>query len=72
MENIVLTRAEAAEALKVSIPTIDAYLHRAENPLPAIRLNTTTSRTRVLIPAELFSQWVKEEAVRCSGKQIEG
>ena len=60
-------RIEAADALQVSLPTLDAWIRRAENPLPSIRAGK-----KILIPVEGLSVWVREEAARCSGKQIEG
>lgn len=68
MEKITLTRAEAAKTLQVSLPVLDAYLHRAANPLPSIRLSAVGKRGKVLIPAEGLSHWIKEEVARSTGK----
>ena len=68
MEKITLTRAEAAKSLQVSLPVLDAYLRRADNPLPSIRLTATGKRGKVLIPTEGLSRWIEEEAARSTGK----
>ena len=52
-------RETAARYMNVSLPTLDAYLHRAENPLPAIKAGR-----KYLIPVSLFETWLKEEAER--------
>lgn len=70
MEKITLTRAEAAKALQVSLPVLDAYLHRAANPLPSIRLSAVGKRGKVLIPAEGLSRWIEEEAARSARKSF--
>lgn len=60
MEPKVFTRQEAADAMKVSLPTLDGYLKRQYNPLPAI-----TNGRRVLIPVKGFERWLEDEATRC-------
>ena len=64
MEKMTLTRIEAAEAMQVSLPVLDAYLRRAINPLPSIRLSAVGKRGKVLIPAAGLSRWIEEEAAR--------
>lgn len=64
MDSMVFTRQEAADAMKVSLPTLDAYLKRERNSLPSI----TTGR-RVLIPVKSFERWLEEEAARCMGNE---
>lgn len=59
MNRITLTRAETAKALQVSLPILDAWLHRAENPIPCIRAGR-----KVLIPAEELSRWINDETAR--------
>ena len=59
-----MTRQEAADVMKVSLPTLDAYLKRAQNPLPSIN-----SGRRVLIPVKGFERWLEEEAARCMGNE---
>ena len=68
MEKMTLTRAEAAKALQVSLPVLDAYLHRAINPLPSVRLSAVGKRGKVLIPAEGLSRWIEEETARSAKK----
>ena len=53
METMILTRQEAADAMKVSLPTLDAYLKRESNPLP------------FLIPYDDFKRWLSQESARC-------
>ena len=55
----IMTREATARYLKVSLPTLDAYLHRAENPIPAIRAGR-----KYLIPFTLLEVWLKDEAER--------
>lgn len=59
MEKSTLTRTEAAKTLQVSLPILDAWLHRNDNPLPCFRAGR-----KVLIPAEGLSRWIDEEAAR--------
>ena len=63
MENLrmTLTIAEACEALNLSRPMVDRYIHRKENPLPCIK----TGR-RYVIPRAAFETWILEEAQRNS------
>ena len=56
---LTLTRNEAARELSVSLPVLDAWLHRAENPLPHIRCSR-----RVIIPADGLQAWLSEEVAR--------
>ena len=64
MDKMTLTRSEAAKAIQVSLPVLDAYLRRATNPLPSIRLSAVGKRGKVLIPADGLSRWIEEEAAR--------
>jgi len=68
MEKMTLTRTEAATVLQVSLPVLDAYLRRADNPLPCIRMTSSGKRGKVLIPTEGLSRWIEEEAARSAGK----
>lgn len=68
MEKMTLTRSEAAKALQVSLPVLDAYLRRTNNPLPCIRLTAQGKRGKILIPVEGLSRWIEEEAARNAGK----
>lgn len=66
MENITkltYTRREAAAALGVSLPTIDAFMHRRDNPLPCIR----NGGRLYLIPKAALETWALEEAARNAG-----
>jgi len=65
MEHMVLTRREAAEHMRISLPTLDNYIRRAENPLPILK-----SGKRVLIPADDLRKWLSEEAARCMGNEV--
>lgn len=47
MEHLILTRREAAEHMRISLPTLDNYIRRPENPLPILK-----SGKRILIPAD--------------------
>lgn len=59
------TRAEAKKTLNVSFPTLDAWLRRADNPLPCIHAGR-----KVLIPAEGLARWIEEEAARNAEKAV--
>lgn len=63
IEKLTYTRREAAAALGVSLPTIDAFMHRRDNPLPYIRKGPRC----ILIPRATLETWVQEEAVRNAG-----
>lgn len=56
---LVYTRHEAAELINLSIPTLEIYMKRVDNPIPHLRVGR-----RVLIPAEGLRRWVEEEAKR--------
>ena len=73
MENkLTYTRAEACKALQVSLPTLDAFLKRSENPLPSIRVSARGGDRcgKVLIPVSRLTAWLDEEAIRNSGRAI--
>lgn len=57
------TRRQAADALGISLVTLDAYMRRAENPLPFIRCGSR----KILIPVQSLQKWNADEANRCSG-----
>lgn len=61
-EKLALSRKEAAELCNVSLPTLDGFLNRRENPLPSIRAGR-----KILISAELLKEWLNEESVRQTG-----
>ena len=62
---ITYTRREAADALHVSMPTLDALMHRRDNPLPFFKHGPRL----YLIPVASIEQWAKEEAERTMGKK---
>lgn len=62
-KRLTYSRREAAMALGVSLPTLDAFMNRQENPLPRIRQGYKLT----LIPVAALEQWVLEEAARNSG-----
>lgn len=57
--NGTMTREATAKYLNVSLPTLDAYLHRKENPIPAIKAGR-----KYLIPCSMLESWLNAEAVR--------
>jgi len=59
MEKALITRNDASKTLNVSLPVLDAWLRRADNPLPCIRAGR-----KVLIPADGLSRWIEEETAR--------
>ena len=59
------TRREAAMALGVSLPTLDAFMNRRDNPLPSIR-----GKKLILIPVTALEQWNMEEAARSIGRPM--
>lgn len=62
-KRLTYTRREAATALGVSLPVLDALMNRKDNPLPRIRHGYKL----ILIPVAALEQWVLEEAARNSG-----
>lgn len=52
-------RKEACEITGMSIPSLDAFMHREENPIPHFRVGR-----KVLIPRAALEQWVIDEAKR--------
>ena len=58
-----LTREQAAKYLNVSLPTLDAFLHRYDNPLPCIRAGR-----KYLVPLASIEAWLISE----SSRQAEG
>lgn len=63
-EKLTYTRREAAAALGVSLPTIDSFMHRRDNPLPCIR---NGGGKLYLIPKAALEAWALEEAARNAG-----
>lgn len=59
IQNGTLTREETARYLNVSLPVVDAYMHRRDNPLPNIRVGR-----KYIIPSALLDEWLRAEAER--------
>ena len=57
------TRREAAQALGVSLPTLDAFMRKQDHPLPFIK----HGYKKVMIPVDDLKRWVSEEAAICTG-----
>ncbi len=55
MRPLVYTREQAAALAQVSLPTLDAWIHRFN--LPVIRISRYYR-----IPAKLFEQWLEDQA----------
>lgn len=54
-----LTRKETAQMCNVSLPTLDSFMHRNDNPLPYIKAGR-----KYVIPRSLFLEWLEAEAQR--------
>lgn len=54
------SRKEAALALGISLVTLDAFIHRAADPLPTFKAGSR----KVLIPVDAMEAWVKRETER--------
>lgn len=52
-------RREAAEYIGVSLPVLDSFLNRKENPLPSLKCNRL-----ILIPVNGLNKWLADEAER--------
>lgn len=59
MDKIALTRQETAERMGISLPNLDAFLHRKEHPLPSIQ-----SGRKIIIPRIALDAWLLEESKR--------
>ena len=55
----VFTRREAAHDMRISLPTLDGYIHRPEYPLPHFYAGR-----RILIPVADLKQWLSDEVSR--------
>lgn len=64
-QKLTLNVSEACALLGVSRPTVNAYIHRRDNPLPCIA--TAQGRGgRYIIPRAALEQWLLDEADRCA------
>lgn len=59
MEKLVLDRKTAAEALDISLPTLDSYISRKYNPIPVIRVGR-----HIKIPVDTLREWLRKETMR--------
>ena len=57
--NGTFTREQAAKYLHISLPLLDAFLHRGLNPIPSIRAGR-----RYIIPRTGLDDWIATEAKR--------
>jgi len=56
MERMALRRKEAAAAMGISGPTLDALLRRETDPVPHFRCGK-----RLVIPTEELKEWLKRQ-----------
>ncbi len=56
----VLTRQQAADYMNVSLNSIAAFMHRAENPIPFFRVGAR----KILFPLDALNDWMHEEVER--------
>ena len=62
MEKLVFDRKAAAEALDISLPTLDEYINRAFRPIPTFKVGR-----QIKIPVDMLREWVREEAIHYPG-----
>lgn len=62
-ERICRNLRETAQAIGVSIQTVQGWMRRQENPLPHIR-----DGRRVIVPDFLLFRWMEQESGRNAGK----
>lgn len=62
MEKLVYDRKTAAEALDISLPTLDEYINRAYRPIPTFRVGR-----QIKIPVDTLREWVREETLHFPG-----
>lgn len=56
---------EASERIGVSVATVKAWIHRAENPLPSVAVGATGKFYKIV--ADQIDTWLVEEAARKQG-----
>ena len=61
MEKLISPR-DAADLIGVSLATVKAWIHRAENPLPAVPVGASGRHFRVV--ADSIPSWLEAEAQR--------
>lgn len=59
MEKLVIDRKGAAEALGISLPMLDRYMNRKDDPLPSFRMGR-----HIKIPVDGLREWLHREANR--------
>ena len=64
---LTLTRREAAEALQVSLPVLDALIRRTDHPIPVIKLSASGRRGKILVSSQALAEWIAEETARTTG-----
>jgi len=61
MDKLTYTRKECSEKTGMSLPMLDAFLHRSESPMPHICVGR-----KILIPVNALEVWLLEEVKRVS------
>lgn len=56
MEKLVYDRKEAAEAIGISLPTLDGYINRGYKPIPTFRVGR-----HIKIPIDTLREWLRNE-----------
>lgn len=62
MEHQLISAAQAAERIGVSVATVKAWMKRANDPLPAVQVGTSGRFYKVL--ADQIDAWLLAEASR--------
>lgn len=62
MEKLVIDRKEASETLGMSLPMLDRYLNRENDPIPSFKVGRC-----IKIPVESLREWLAREANRPKG-----
>ena len=59
------TRNDLCDLLGLGIVTIDKLLHRADDPIPCIRIGH-----QIRIPSEMFDKWVANETQKSTSDKF--
>lgn len=62
MDKLVFDRKAAAEALDISLPTLDGYINRAYKPIPTFRVGR-----QIKIPVDTLREWLRNETIHNPG-----